>query len=254
MLNRPKWWFVAHIAGGTLSIVISLLLVSGGRPPERPLQWMRLNLLILMITIFLAKALPHRKTESVPTPCSRDRSHLQRQAIDVRSSTPRLNQIHRLLYNPAVNDLSPTSNALPDSARIELAPGVYVPSDLLRVHYAQQRAGWAKCQQGQQHQGRTLDWHIRHHRPLSRARLNRLRRIAGKRVTRDGYIHIVAQTERSQERNRQAVLDRLGLMIQEAMIEPSPRRATKPSSRQQRRRRLDASVSAVRPNRAEEAH
>ncbi len=56
VLNRPKWWFVAHIAGGTLSIVISLLLVSGGRPPERPLQWMRLNLLILMITIFLASA------------------------------------------------------------------------------------------------------------------------------------------------------------------------------------------------------
>src|SRR5438093_5357314 len=55
-LNRPKGWFIAHLAAGAMSIVLSLLLVSGGRPPDRPLQWMRLNLLILMLTIFLASA------------------------------------------------------------------------------------------------------------------------------------------------------------------------------------------------------
>jgi peptidoglycan/LPS O-acetylase OafA/YrhL len=56
LLNRPKWWFIAHLVTGGLSIVLSLLLVSGNRPPNRPLQWMRLNLLVLLVTIFVASA------------------------------------------------------------------------------------------------------------------------------------------------------------------------------------------------------
>jgi hypothetical protein len=56
ILNQPRWLFVSHLASGTLSIVISLLLVLPGRPPDRPLQWMRLNLLVLMLAIFLASA------------------------------------------------------------------------------------------------------------------------------------------------------------------------------------------------------
>jgi hypothetical protein len=56
IMNRPRGWFIAHIVSGVVSIVISLLLVAGGRPPERPLQWMRLNLLILMVAIFVASA------------------------------------------------------------------------------------------------------------------------------------------------------------------------------------------------------
>jgi peptidoglycan/LPS O-acetylase OafA/YrhL len=56
ILNRPRWWFIAHMAVSMVSIVISLMLVSGGRPPDRPIQWMRLNLLILMVAMFLASA------------------------------------------------------------------------------------------------------------------------------------------------------------------------------------------------------
>jgi len=56
ILNRPRCWFVAHLVTGALSIVISVLLVSGGRPPDRPLQWMRLNLLVLMLAIFVGSA------------------------------------------------------------------------------------------------------------------------------------------------------------------------------------------------------
>ena len=54
--NRPKPWFIAHIAAGVVSIVIALMLVVGGRPPAKPLRWMRLNLLVLMLAIFLASA------------------------------------------------------------------------------------------------------------------------------------------------------------------------------------------------------
>ena len=54
--NWPRFWFLAHIASGLFSLVIAVALVSGGKPPERPLQWMRINLFILMIAIFLASA------------------------------------------------------------------------------------------------------------------------------------------------------------------------------------------------------
>jgi hypothetical protein len=54
--NWPRFWFVAHIATGLFSLVIAVALVSGGKPPERPLQWMRINLFILMIAMFLASA------------------------------------------------------------------------------------------------------------------------------------------------------------------------------------------------------
>src|SRR4051812_5565497 len=56
ILNRPKIWFIAHFVAGTLSLIISVMLVHGGRPPERPIQWMRLNLFILLVAIFLASA------------------------------------------------------------------------------------------------------------------------------------------------------------------------------------------------------
>ena len=56
ILNRPRIWFIAHLAAGALSLIVALLLVSGGRPPDRPLQWMRLNLFILLVAIFLASA------------------------------------------------------------------------------------------------------------------------------------------------------------------------------------------------------
>lgn len=56
IFNRPRIWFIAHLIAGALALVVALSLVSGGRPPDRPLQWMRLNLLMLLIAMFLASA------------------------------------------------------------------------------------------------------------------------------------------------------------------------------------------------------
>jgi hypothetical protein len=53
---RPGWWLAAHIAVGTLAVVIALLLTIGSSPPGHPIRWMRLNLVILMIVIFLGSA------------------------------------------------------------------------------------------------------------------------------------------------------------------------------------------------------
>ena len=67
----------------------------------------------------------------------------------------------------------------------------------------------------------------------------RLARLAGRRLTRDGVIVIIAQRYRTQERNRQDALDRLIALIRRAAVPPSPRRPTKPS-RAAKERRLQA--------------
>src|SRR3954452_15261905 len=54
----------------------------------------------------------------------------------------------------------------------------------------------------------------------------RLMRLAGKRMTKDGVLVLIAQTHRTQERNRAEAMDRLKALIQEAAIRPTVRRAT----------------------------
>ena len=66
----------------------------------------------------------------------------------------------------------------------------------------------------------------------------RLMRLAGKRLTKDGVLVIVAQNHRTQERNRADALERLVALIQEAAVRPIPRRATKPT-RASREKRLE---------------
>ena len=64
---------------------------------------------------------------------------------------------------------------------------------------------------------------------LSERAMARLRALAGRRLTGAGEIHLTAETERSQEGNRSAVLDRLRQLLTECRHEPKPRRKTKPS-------------------------
>jgi ribosome-associated protein len=64
----------------------------------------------------------------------------------------------------------------------------------------------------------------------------RLMRLAGKRLTKDGVLVIVAQNHRTQERNRADALERLVELIQEAAVRPIPRRATKPTKASREKR------------------
>ena len=64
----------------------------------------------------------------------------------------------------------------------------------------------------------------------------RLARLAGSRMTKDGVIVIQGYRFRSQERNRADAIDRLVEMLKEAMIRPTPRRATKPTFGSKQRR------------------
>jgi ribosome-associated protein len=73
----------------------------------------------------------------------------------------------------------------------------------------------------------------------------RLRRVAGRRMTTEGLIVIDAQRFRSLEQNRADALERLTAMIRESLIEPKPRRPTKPT-RASKERRLASKVRAGR--------
>jgi ribosome-associated protein len=64
----------------------------------------------------------------------------------------------------------------------------------------------------------------------------RLERLAGKRLTREGVIVIIAQRHRTQERNRQDALDRLIELLRAAAVRPVPRRPTKPTKGSRERR------------------
>ena len=64
----------------------------------------------------------------------------------------------------------------------------------------------------------------------------RLERMAGRRLTRDGVLVIIAQRHRTQGRNRQDALDRLKELIQAASIAPTPRRPTRPTRGSKERR------------------
>jgi ribosome-associated protein len=64
----------------------------------------------------------------------------------------------------------------------------------------------------------------------------RLERLAGRRLTRDGVLVIMAQRHRTQERNRQDALDRLIELIKTASVPPTPRRPTKPTRGSKERR------------------
>ncbi|WP_307437334.1 alternative ribosome rescue aminoacyl-tRNA hydrolase ArfB [Labrys monachus] len=68
----------------------------------------------------------------------------------------------------------------------------------------------------------------------------RAQKLAGRKLTQDGVVVILAQRFRTQERNRQDALDRLVALLREAAIPPPPpRKATRPS-RAAKARRLDS--------------
>jgi ribosome-associated protein len=64
----------------------------------------------------------------------------------------------------------------------------------------------------------------------------RLRRLAGRRWTKDGAVVIQASEERSQARNREAARSRLVQLVRAAAVKPKKRVRTKVSANQKRKR------------------
>lgn len=74
---------------------------------------------------------------------------------------------------------------------------------------------------------------------LPYAVIDRLKALAGGKLTAEGDIMIVASEYRTQEQNRQAARARLDELLDRAFRPPRPRRATKPT-RGSRQRRLES--------------
>jgi ribosome-associated protein len=63
----------------------------------------------------------------------------------------------------------------------------------------------------------------------------RLKRLAGRRLTGDGVLIIDARRHRTREQNRRDALDRLVALVRKAAIAPTPRKATRPTAASRRR-------------------
>jgi ribosome-associated protein len=64
----------------------------------------------------------------------------------------------------------------------------------------------------------------------------RLERLAGRRLTKDGVLVLIAQSHRAQERNRADALERLLELIRAASVRPKPRTKTRPTLASKKRR------------------
>ncbi|MSP02504.1 MAG: aminoacyl-tRNA hydrolase [Acetobacteraceae bacterium] len=85
-----------------------------------------------------------------------------------------------------------------------------------------------------------LRFDVRQSPSLPDAVRERLARLAGRRLTKDGVIVITAQRHRTRERNREDAQDRLLTLIREAAKPPPPiRRPTKPTKGAKERRLED---------------
>ena len=91
---------------------------------------------------------------------------------------------------------------------------------------------------------------------LEEATKARLKRLAGRRMTADGIIVIVAQRFRTQEANRRDARNRLAALIKAATVAPKPRRPNRPSLGAKRQRMEDkkrrGQTKALRGGPAEE--
>jgi ribosome-associated protein len=131
----------------------------------------------------------------------------------------------------------PRDNPPPEPVRPadELAPGVRVPESAMRFQFA--RSSGPGGQNVNKVNTKAELWvPLTAITGLTDRAMARLRTLAGRRLTAAGEIHLSAETERSQEANRAAVLERLREMLLRAQHEPKPRRKTKPSKASKRRR------------------
>jgi ribosome-associated protein len=81
-----------------------------------------------------------------------------------------------------------------------------------------------------------LRFDVRHSPTLPTEVALRLMRLAGRRMTKDGVLVLIAQNHRTQERNRAEAQARLIELIRKAAVRPTPRRATKPTKASKHRR------------------
>jgi ribosome-associated protein len=119
-----------------------------------------------------------------------------------------------------------------------IAPGVRVAPGGMRLHYA--RSGGPGGQNVNKLSTKAELWvQVSAIRGLTGRAIDRLRTLAGARLTAGDEIHLRAESERSQQANRLEVFKRLRELIVQARVEPKVRRKTKPS-RAAKKKRLES--------------
>jgi ribosome-associated protein len=81
-----------------------------------------------------------------------------------------------------------------------------------------------------------LRFDVRRSPSLSEAVRQRLEKLAGTRLTKDGVVVIFADRFRTQERNREDALERLLQLVRRAAFEPKRRRPTRPTAASKEKR------------------
>ena len=120
---------------------------------------------------------------------------------------------------------------------IEIAPGLVIPDDELEFDYIRSPGP------GGQNVNKVatavqLRYNAGSSTILDDGSRTRLATLAGRRMTKDGWVVLSAHRLRTQEGNRRDALERLGALIAEARLRPKARRPTKPT-RGSRERRLE---------------
>jgi ribosome-associated protein len=125
-----------------------------------------------------------------------------------------------------------------DESISQLAPGVRAAPDAMRFAYA--RSSGPGGQNVNKVNTKVELWVVvQEILGLSESARNRLRHLAGSKLTAADEIHFTSDTTRSQVSNRREVLEMLRELIVQAMRVPKVRRKTRPSAGS-KRRRLDA--------------
>jgi ribosome-associated protein len=117
----------------------------------------------------------------------------------------------------------------------ELAPGVSVFPGAIRIQFS--RSGGPGGQNVNKTNTKTEVWiPLGQIVGMSAAALQRLRGLAGRRLTNTDELHLSGEVHRSQEANRQDVFRRIRELIVEAQREPRRRKKTRPTKASKRRR------------------
>ena len=140
------------------------------------------------------------------------------------------------------------------ASTIELGAGAHIAAEHLRFQFA--RSGGPGGQNVNKVNTKAELW-VEPGRiaGLTEAAQARLLVLSASHLTMDGTIHLVSQEHRSQERNRQQVIDKLRELVLRATVEKKRRRKTGPSAGARQRRmeskRKRSEIKSSRQNRPE---